>query len=283
MNSTLGSAIDDRRSISKFSNFDEIEEESEYSNDGISKDETWDMYASFKVISCPYFSAISSLSAINITSNKGASHKCLLLHLNQESDVADTKLLGCDDRRKYSRISVMYAVDDGRSCSNHFKVSGLLGRRPFLDDFTSRKCKYLKTNHNSDEKNVPLFGNDGRKTFTLTLEIPPEPKSNELNFQESDVLPGKGGLSNNHPGNIRYRALVQERRALYQDTSTSIAVKRSLSTEIVDHIILMGGRFLIEKNIYNVCRYGQMTVAKAVKKTSQALREKRSYKWINLS
>jgi hypothetical protein len=100
-----------------------------------------------------------------------------------------------------------------------------------------------------------LLGNDGRKTFFLTSEIPTKPKSNELNFKESGVLPGKGGLSNNHPGNIRYRALVQERRAMYQDTSTSIAVKRSLSTEIVDHILLMGGCFLIEKNINNVCRY----------------------------
>jgi hypothetical protein len=105
------------------------------------------------------------------------------------------------------------------------------------------------------KKNVLLLGNDGRKTFSLTSEIPTKPKSNELNFKESEVLPGKGGLSNNHPGNIRYRALVQERRAMYQDTSTSIAVKRSLSTEIVDHILLMGGRFLIEKNIDNVCRY----------------------------
>jgi hypothetical protein len=87
------------------------------------------------------------------------------------------------------------------------------------------------------------------------LEIPTKLNSNELNFQESDVLPAKGGLSNNHPGNLMYCALVQERRAMYQDTSTTIAVKRSLSTEIVDHILLMGGRFLIEKNIDNVSRY----------------------------
>jgi hypothetical protein len=67
VNSTLGSAIDDHRSKFKFFNFDEIKDKSEYTNDGISKDETWDMYASYKVISIPYFSAISSLSAINIT------------------------------------------------------------------------------------------------------------------------------------------------------------------------------------------------------------------------
>jgi hypothetical protein len=93
---------------------------------------------------------------------------------------------------------------------------------------------------------------------------------------EADVLCGRGGLSNHHPGNKRFRRVVSEMKRTYRSTETKNN-KTSLSRAIVDHVCNYGGRFI--KKDDKTGRYHVLTKADARKKTSQALRETKELKW----
>jgi hypothetical protein len=58
-----------------------------------------------------------------------------------------------------------------------------------------------------------------------------------------DVISGRGGKSNHHPGNKRYRQLIKDMKAQYK-TIISKSDKTDLSRAIVDHVYRYGGRFL---------------------------------------
>jgi hypothetical protein len=93
---------------------------------------------------------------------------------------------------------------------------------------------------------------------------------------EADVLCGRGGLSNHHPGNKRFRRVVSEMRRTYRSTEAKNH-KTDLSRAIVDHVCGYGGRFI--KKDEKSGRYHVLTKAEARKKTSQALRETKELKW----
>ena len=95
-------------------------------------------------------------------------------------------------------------------------------------------------------------------------------------FNPLDVLCGRGGKSNHHPGNKRYRQVVSEMKASYRSIGSKSA-KTDLSRAIVEHVYKYGGRFLkMEKGS---SKYIILTPAEARKKTSQALREAKDVKW----
>jgi hypothetical protein len=89
-------------------------------------------------------------------------------------------------------------------------------------------------------------------------------------INEMDVLAGRGGKVNNHPGNIRYRNVVSETKAQYKNASRTD--KTTLVKIVVKHVHNYGGRFL-KKDKKDGGRYFVMTEAEARKKTSQALRQ----------
>jgi hypothetical protein len=95
-------------------------------------------------------------------------------------------------------------------------------------------------------------------------------------IQEWDVLCGRGGRSNHHPGNKRYRHVVSEMKMMYR-RSEAKTIKTDLSRAIVEHCCNYGGRFI--KNDSKSGRYYVLTKAEARKKTSQALRETKALKW----
>lgn len=94
--------------------------------------------------------------------------------------------------------------------------------------------------------------------------------------REWDVLCGRGGRSNHHSGNKRYRHVVSEMKAMYRTTDAK-NLKTDLSRAIVEHVCNYGGRFI--KKDEKVGRYYVLTKAEARKKTSQALRETKELKW----
>jgi len=67
---------------------------------------------------------------------------------------------------------------------------------------------------------------------------------NKIFVQKSDldVLFGRGGESNYHPGNKRYRLLVEENKPRYLSCDKS--QKTQVAQSVVDEIHGMGGRFL---------------------------------------
>ena len=89
----------------------------------------------------------------------------------------------------------------------------------------------------------------------------------KANIGENDVLCGRGGLTNSHTGNIRFREIVADNQIDYLK-----AKKRDkiiIANQIVALIHEMGGRFLRKTPEGWV----PITDKKAQEKTSQALRE----------
>ena len=84
-----------------------------------------------------------------------------------------------------------------------------------------------------------------------------------------DVLCGRGGLINKHPGNIVYRKIVDHNKPFYQSVQKRNRIL--VSQSIVQSILNFGGRFLINGK-GNVCT--EIGYKRAVQKTSQALRER---------
>lgn len=133
------------------------------------------------------------------------------------------------------------------------------------------KTKKRKLNNNKTKTNINSNGD------------PPD-FSHWMNPGEDigdwDVLCGRGGESNNHVGNKRYRKVVDERKAEYRKINSK---QRKLKTvfvrDIVSHINKCGGRFI---DVDSKGKYYVVTMEKARKKTSQALRETKELKWLNI-
>jgi len=97
------------------------------------------------------------------------------------------------------------------------------------------------------------------------------PLNNINNPHDNDVLCGRGGGSQNHPGNDYYRNMISSNK--YRYLSSNKLGKRGIALELVSVIYTMDppGRFL-EKNELNQT-YDDIGEERAVVKVSQALRE----------
>jgi len=84
-----------------------------------------------------------------------------------------------------------------------------------------------------------------------------------------DVLSGRGGATNNHPGNKRFRAIVADHMPEY--LAARKKEKALIAKRIVDMIKREGGRFL--KRSPDSDTWIEASDRNAVSKTSQALRE----------
>jgi hypothetical protein len=91
-----------------------------------------------------------------------------------------------------------------------------------------------------------------------------------------DILCGRGGRSNHHPGNKIYRQVVSEMKSSYRKIGSK-SVKTDLSRAIVDHVFKDGGRFVKMDKASG--KFIILTTYEARKKTSQALRESKDAKW----
>ncbi|KAL3822591.1 hypothetical protein ACHAXA_011510 [Cyclostephanos tholiformis] len=94
----------------------------------------------------------------------------------------------------------------------------------------------------------------------------------------TDVLCGRGGRINSHPGNVRFRSLVEMNRRRYLDVMTRKAEKARIAASIVACVRAHGGgggggggRFLKEDAASGT--WIEIGDERAIKKTGQALRE----------
>ena len=95
---------------------------------------------------------------------------------------------------------------------------------------------------------------------------------NRFNISQNDVLCGRGGLTNHHPGNVFFRRLVRFKQEAY--LLASKRTKASVAEEIVELVRSLDppGRFL-KKDQKNSGIWVDIGDRKAREKTSQALRE----------
>ncbi len=89
---------------------------------------------------------------------------------------------------------------------------------------------------------------------------------------KNDILRGRGGYTNHHPGNIKFRNAARALRADYRRAETGRHQKYLISVELVRNVKAYGGRFL-EKGKNNL--WYEMDEKAARKKASQVLREEK--------
>jgi hypothetical protein len=99
--------------------------------------------------------------------------------------------------------------------------------------------------------------------------IPPS-KEGTSDFNDADVLSGRGGGTNVHPGNRDFRDLINKYRTSYLKARKND--KPAISRAIVKLVRNNGGRFLKKDERDNL--YYEIGDAQAREKTSQALRQK---------
>mmetsp|Transcript_24786 Transcript_24786/g.38315 ORF Transcript_24786/g.38315 Transcript_24786/m.38315 type:complete len:426 (-) Transcript_24786:528-1805(-) len=91
--------------------------------------------------------------------------------------------------------------------------------------------------------------------------------------QHNDVLFGRGGGINSHPGNMNYRYIVSKHKRAY-NLAANKQEKARISQSVIDaiHGMTPRGRFLMKANRDDKL-WTEVDISDAMKKTSQALRE----------
>jgi hypothetical protein len=102
--------------------------------------------------------------------------------------------------------------------------------------------------------------------------VPPRGIGPVRDLNVNDVLCGRGGRINCHPGNVQFRELVKIHKKQYLAKSTKKLAKAHIAAQIVQHIRCMhpAGRFMKEENDGSWYDVGDKH---AIKKVGQALRE----------
>lgn len=90
-------------------------------------------------------------------------------------------------------------------------------------------------------------------------------------LRDADVLFGRGSSILFHPGNVRYRRLIEENRTEYM--ATSRGMKTDFAQKLVKSMCTEGGRFLKRKSPND--KWTEVKGTAVVEKVKQALREKR--------
>jgi hypothetical protein len=91
-------------------------------------------------------------------------------------------------------------------------------------------------------------------------------KANDVT--DHDVICGRGGKVNNHPGNKRFRKLISDNKMKYLEALKQD--KPALAVEIVETVKQYGGRFLVK---HSPDGFVESDDLRAREKASQALRE----------
>jgi len=90
-----------------------------------------------------------------------------------------------------------------------------------------------------------------------------------VEIETNDVLSGRGGKSNHHPGNNRYREEIQNNREFYATLGEDNDAKASVAEAVVTFVQSNGGRFLEKDDVGWFVIHDRAARLKA----SQALRE----------
>ncbi|MFK7826435.1 MAG: hypothetical protein AB8G05_19975 [Oligoflexales bacterium] len=105
--------------------------------------------------------------------------------------------------------------------------------------------------------------------YTASSEAESFEEENELGYSDEDILSGRGGLSNNHPGNIFFRRVINDHKKEYLKL-TARRDKAEMVNEILDFFKDERVRFM-KRNSEGVWK--ELLRNRAYSKVSQALRE----------
>ncbi len=134
---------------------------------------------------------------------------------------------------------------------------------------TSKKIWHasnLSVPNTEDDMSAPLA-----KTGDKRCRRKEPAKKEYVTLTDFDVLLGRGGLSNGHPGNIMYRKHILRRQKEYKMLENS--EKTQMSKDVVAWVKTRGGRFLKRDDEAPGQPFYIATDVTARQKVSQALRE----------
>ena len=119
----------------------------------------------------------------------------------------------------------------------------------------------------------PFIAQEATTTETLKTQHPCsiEDNADQAQPRAIDVLCGRGGLINKHPGNQIYRRVVEYNKAFYSSVHKKHRIL--VSQSIVQSMLNFGCRFLTS-GANDMESWIEIDFKRAVQKTSQALREK---------
>mmetsp|Transcript_16961 Transcript_16961/g.25664 ORF Transcript_16961/g.25664 Transcript_16961/m.25664 type:complete len:287 (-) Transcript_16961:60-920(-) len=137
-----------------------------------------------------------------------------------------------------------------------------------LDDKAAREktCQALR-------ERVPVSGASKKENKPIKNTIMEtnvgDNQNGKIVVNDKDVLLGRGGVTNTHPGNKKFRSFVRE---LQQEYVNAPKLKKAdIALRVVNKVYLQGGRFLVETQ---AGKWEEVSKERARKKTSQTLREK---------
>lgn len=134
---------------------------------------------------------------------------------------------------------------------------------------TSSSMEDHGNNSNNNNNNHHTTNGSSSNTGTSPV-VSPDDKQGVKDPATNDVLCGRGGSINSHPGNERFRTLVEKRKRVYL-TARFKREKRLIASSIVSEIRNLNGRFLQRDSKSGLWK--DIGDEKARDKTSQALRE----------
>jgi len=146
-------------------------------------------------------------------------------------------------------------------------------------DFDEQKKQQQQIEEQQHQRNLPTAAVNCYEQNYQTGNFAIEKSHSKLIYIDkicaNDILCGRGGQSNHHPGNKRFRQVISESKITYKNTEKKLK-KTDLSRTIVDYVHNYGGRFI--KRDPSTGKYFLLTKIEARRKTSQALRELKKIK-----
>lgn len=161
--------------------------------------------------------------------------------------------------------------------------------KEWIKDFKTKKERIDKINfhnifggigdaHNNEIPSLPPLNSEvSSPLYSPSNDAPSSPSSTSSNstlstteLTPNDVICGRGGKANSHPGNISFRSEALKLRSWYESSSKS--EKYTISNMLVDFVKERGGRFL-KRDAENPGGWLECDGNDVRKKASQALRE----------
>jgi len=226
----------------------------------------------------PILKRISNYLAMNQAKSYASMPNLPPYSLNDINVKADLKSLPgmSKDSKQYASVPPLKAID----------VAEILNVPANNTENTLKHVEAMRENFFSAlslNSTLPRSTNNLKALISNDLKIEDEAykkressKESELNFVDEirphDILCGRGGMTNNHFGNKRFRKLVDEHRRDYIDASK---IKKPDVARLIVKTIRSetpAGRFL--KKDAKTGKWYEISNRKAAEKASQALREK---------
>jgi len=120
-------------------------------------------------------------------------------------------------------------------------------------------------------KKMPELSPTKQEVQQQEQQLKQQAESQSPPYQDKDILAGRGGLANKHPGNRIFRRLVAHNKSLYQERLRAKVQPDLIIQSILQALQDNGVRFL--KHDKNTGQWNELSTQEAWSKTSQALRE----------